>query len=609
MPVFSTAQVAAIIAGGALSGLFGWIATRTLITATQWSLFYFDQARQEMEDARDQKLELKQIQEDLLQANQELARLSDRLKAMQQVAEEARQAKEEFAANVSHELRTPLNMIIGFSEMITQSPHVYGMELPAVLLADIDAIQRNSQQLSRLVNDVLDLSRIEAGRMALSKEWASLHEIVDEAAVAVRALFESKGLYLEAEISPDLPLIFCDGTRIHQVVLNLVSNAGRFTERGGVRVSAHREDGDVLVSVSDTGPGIPPEDHERLFEPFQQLDASIRRQHGGTGLGLSISRRFVEMHGGKMWLESEPGVGTTFHFSLPLEVSLSGEGGGRRAMRWFNPYSEYEYKRRTRRSKAPTLDVLPRFVLLEEGNSLRRLFDRYWDEVEFASVRDGEQALHALRQSPAQALIMNTSPFAEAPLSTSQLANLPYDTPAVTCWVPGEDDAARRLGVVRYLVKPIARETLLATLEDLGQDVRTVLVVDDDPEALQLFVRMLSTAGRDYRVVQAAGGQRALSMLRQRQPDVMLLDLIMPGVDGFEVLQRKSEDAAIREIPTVVVTSRDPMSEPIVSKTLTVARSGGLSVSNLLACIEAISQILSPIAPPGDQEQPGNPAA
>jgi CheY-like chemotaxis protein len=159
--------------------------------------------------------------------------------------------------------------------------------------------------------------------------------------------------------------------------------------------------------------------------------------------------------------------------------------------------------------------------------------------------------------------------------------------------VPGEDVVARRLGVVHYFLKPITRETLLTALTGLGEGIKSVLVVDDHPEALQLFVRMLSTEDK-YDVLQAKNGQRALDLLRQRQPDALLLDLIMPGIDGFQVLQEKSQDPSIRDIPVIVISSRDPSGEPIMSDTLTVTHSGGLSVRDFLACIQSVSEILSP---------------
>jgi signal transduction histidine kinase/CheY-like chemotaxis protein len=569
---------------------------------SEWVWGYYLRAQSTLEEAHQQRMESKQIEEDLVHANQELARVSDRLKAMHHLAEEARRAKEEFVANVSHELRTPLNMIIGFSEMIPELAHVYGVALPPALLSDIAAIRRNSQHLARLVDDVLDLSQVDAGRMALRKEWTSLREIVDEAILAVRALFESKGLSVETQIPSDLPEAFCDSTRIRQVMLNLLSNAGRYVKRGGVQVRVRQEQNELMVTVTDTGPGIAPADQQRLFQPFQQLESSLRHRSGGSGLGLTISKRFVEMHGGKMWLESQVGVGTTFGFSLPVQtptVPALAEDG---ALRWFSPYGEYEYKQRTRRSLAPTPKVSPRFVLLEEEESLHRLFGRYMDGAELIRVRGIEEAIQELGRAPALALVVNASPDTVIP--KSQLADLPYGTPAITCWVPGMDQVARQLGVVRYLMKPVTLAALLSTMAELGEEVKDVLLVDDEPDALQLFTRMLSSAARGYRVIQAKTGQRALDLLRKRRPDVMLLDLMMPGMNGFDVLQAKSQDPAVRDIPVVLLSARDPSGEPIVSDMLTVTRSGGLSVPDLLACIQAVTRILTSSAPPVHREHP-----
>jgi CheY-like chemotaxis protein/anti-sigma regulatory factor (Ser/Thr protein kinase) len=511
---------------------------------------------------------------------------------MYQIAEEARRAKEEFVANVSHELRTPLNMIIGFSDMIVQSPQAYGADLPPALLTDIAAIHRNSQHLSRLVDDVLDLSQVEAGRMALSKKWSSLREIIEEAALTVSALFESKGLYLETELPAELPPVFCDGTRIRQVVINLLSNAGRFTERGGICVNASCRDGQMTVSVADTGPGIAEEDQEKLFEPFQQLDSSVRRRHGGSGLGLSISKRFVDMHEGKMWVESEVGKGTTICFSLPLEAGPPMPAAGDGLLRWFSPYHQYE--KPAQRSQAPPPNVVPRYVLLEKGRTMQRLLGRYMHDVELASFRKPEQAVEDLARSPARALVVNASPYEDAPIPERQLLDLPFGTLTISCWVPGEQEAIKRLGVVGYLVKPVTGEKLAATLQGLGEGIESVLLVDDDPEVLQLFGRMLATVGGGYRVLRARTGERALDLLRERRPDVMLLDLFMPGMDGFQVLRAKGADLSTRDIPVVIISARDPGGAPVVSSSLTVTRSGGLSADDLLSCIEAVSEVLAP---------------
>ena len=583
-----------IVIGGAAAAALGWGVTHALLTATEWALFSFQQARQEIEEAREQRVELGQIQEDLVLANQELSLVSDRLRVMKRIADGARRAKEEFVANVSHELRTPLNMIIGFSEMIMQMPQVYGGKMSQALLADITAINRNSQHLSRLVDDVLDLSQIDAGRMALSREWVSLSEIVEEAVQTVGALFESKRLHLKTEAPDDLPTVFCDRTRIRQVVINVLSNSGRFTERGGVLISVKQEQREIVVSITDTGPGIAPEDQERLFEPFQQLDSSIRRRHGGSGLGLSISKRFVEMHGGRIWMESVVGKGTTIFFSLPIEqyspIMLDRSDD---AQRWFNPYDGVEYRLRTRRSKAPVPEVAPRYVIVERGRTLQRLFSRYLPDMDIVAAEAVDTAIAELSRSPAQALVLNIPPCADTPELARQLMDLPFRTPAVTCWVPGEDEAARQMGAEKYLVKPVSRETVLATIDGFGGDVRTVLLVDDDQEVLRLFTRMISSFERGYRILQATDGERALDLMQNRQPDLVLLDLIMPGMDGRQVLEEKSKNPSIRDIPVVVVSSRDPSGDLVMSDRLTVAAGGRFTANSLLACIQAVSGVLA----------------
>jgi len=314
------------------------------------------------------------------------------------------------------------------------------------------------------------------------------------------------------------------------------------------------------------------------------------------------------MHEGKMWLESEVGKGTTVYFSLPFPASLCDTPTEERATRWLR--ESWEYEVRTRPSKAPQPRLVPRFVLLERGNTLRQLFRRQMgDSVEIIPVEDGEAAIRIMAHSPAQALIVNAPLLEQMPGSGSWLINVPYNIPVITCWIPGEHEATERLGVIRYLVKPIGCETLLTTLESLGDHIKTVLLVDDEAEALQLFARMLASSPRGYRVLRATNGYQALELLRSRKPDVMLLDLIMPEMDGFEVLQEKNRDPALQSIPVIVISARDPLGEPIVSDTLTVTRKGGLSAVDLLNCIRSISQILSPSGPPDGQERSGMPVA
>ncbi|MBE0699506.1 MAG: HAMP domain-containing histidine kinase, partial [Anaerolineaceae bacterium] len=447
--LISPAQIGMICFGAILAGLIGWSATSPLLTMVDWTNYSYRMARDKLEEARNQRVELNQVQEDLVLTNKELSRLTNSLKVMTRRAEEARQIKEEFVANVSHELRTPLNMIIGYTNLIMKSPTAYGKKLPARLLADISSVQRNSQHLVNLVNDVLDLSQVDAGRMALSRTWSSILEIVEAAVIAVQPLFISKKLFLTTNLPEKDVRVYCDSTRIREVVLNLLSNAGRYTEQGGVLVKAWTETEYLVVSVQDSGQGISTADQQRIFEPFQQVDPVLHHQTGGSGLGLTISKRFVEMHSGQMWLESQVGVGTTFFFRIPLEPVLDELEMQSGAGRWFSPYQEYTP--RTRRYIAPRLETTPRFVILEEDGALRHLFERYLDKVDILAGPTLADARDVLRDGTAQALIINQPPGAGGQASYPELAP---QMPVFQCWIPGRDEAARQLGVVEYLVKP-----------------------------------------------------------------------------------------------------------------------------------------------------------
>lgn len=567
-----------------------WVSIRFAETATQWSWTSFSRMRDLLEESRAQQLHLKEVQQDLNQANAELARVSDRLRAMNRIAEDARRAKEEFVANVSHELRTPLNMIIGFSEIITQSPRLYDRELPPQLLADLEVIQRNARHLASLVDDVLDLSRAEAGRMALTRETVAMREVVEAALATVRPLFETKGLTLNMDVPEDLPLVYCDKTRIRQVIINLLSNAGRFTERGGACVTVRQDGPSVIITVSDTGPGIPKADQERIFEPFEQYDGGTAQRYGGSGLGLAISRRFVEMHGGRMWVESEPGQGSAFSAMLPLDITAHTHAG--EAVRWFSPYQPYEP--RTRPWQAPQPVVKPRLVVLDQADTLQHILARYEPDAEVTAVRTLEEAVEEVRRLPAGALMVNDLNAPPTWAEALAQAPLPYRTPVIRCAIPDRQEAADHLGVRAYLLKPIQREALLGALEQIGPQVRSVLLVDDNAEALQLFARILASADRPFAIYRADSGARALALLRSRRPDAMLLDLVMPEMDGYEVLRQKRQDEAIRDIPVIAISALDTAPGGYATDYITAMRSGGINLHEFLRAAKALTATLAP---------------
>ncbi len=236
--------------------------------------------------------------------------------------EVASKHKSQFLANMSHELRTPLNAILGYTELILDS--IYG-EPSEKMRAVLERLQSNGRHLLGLINDVLDLSKIEAGQLTLSLHDYSLSDLVHGVVSAVEPLAAEKRLAFTAEVAPDLPRGHGDERRLSQVLLNLVGNAIKFTDKGEVAIRASATNGAFTVAVCDTGPGISAADQAKIFEEFQQADSSITRKKGGTGLGLSIAKRIIEMHGGRIWVESEPGKGSTFYFTLPVRVEAQAE--------------------------------------------------------------------------------------------------------------------------------------------------------------------------------------------------------------------------------------------------------------------------------------------
>jgi CheY-like chemotaxis protein/anti-sigma regulatory factor (Ser/Thr protein kinase) len=427
----------------------------------------------------------------------------------------------------------------------------------------------------------------DTGFTRLNKSWTSMAEIIREAVEAVGIFFEKKGVGLSVDVPADLPLVHCDHIRIRQVVLNLLSNAARFTQQGITQVTAREKDGNVIVSVSDTGPGMDTATIQRLFEPFQQADPSIRRRYGGTGLGLTISKRFLEMHGGHIWIESEVDVGTTVFFILPLQQQQSAAS----PRRWFSPYQEYEP--RTQPSLAPRERPAPQVVVQEQGRVLSDLIRHYLPELEVTTVQPSELE-KAIKTEAMIALVLNQMPGNGAANPWAAWPQTAFDVPILSCWVPEREAGMQVSGIEDYLVKPIQRPELLSSIQRIAPEARRLLLVEDDTEARQLFGRMLSAHSQFYEVMPAPDGEEGMRLMREWKPDLVLLDLIMPGMDGFAVLAAKAEDEAIRDIPVIVISAKDPQREPIMSSALTLRRQQGLSARDLTTALGAIIAALPP---------------
>ena len=556
----------------------------------RWSWDYLQRAQGLLEEARDRKEELAQTLDGLAKANRQLALANERMASLRMIAEETQRAKTAFVANVSHEFRTPLNMIIGLVDLMVETPEIYDVVLSPKMRQDLKVVHRNCEHLSNMINDVLDLTRMQAGRLALYRERVDLKEIVDRSVAAVRPLLENKRLALQATIPDDLPEVYCDRTRIQQVILNLLSNAARFTEGGGITIEVVQEDQRVLVSVRDTGPGISPEDTTRIFEPFWQGGGGLWRDKGGTGLGLSISRQFIGLHGGRLWLESELGVGTSFFFTLPISPPMGHAVRPGHTIREDWVWREQAF-RAARVAHTDQL-VKPRVVICDETGTLYPQFVRYSEEVEFVDTRDLVQAGREFEECPAQAVVLNIpAPADFSPLVEAVRQQAP-GTPVIGCSVARQTKRAIDAGALGHLIKPVTRADLEGAIEAVGKPVRRVLVVDDDPDVLGLFGRMLHVCDNTLQVVTASSAREALDELRRIPPDLMLLDIVMPDMDGWQVLASMVQDEGIENVPTFFVSAQDSADQPPVSEFLITTMDGGLSLSKLLRCSLAISSLL-----------------
>ncbi|HZW02719.1 MAG TPA: response regulator, partial [Anaerolineaceae bacterium] len=444
----------------------------------------------------------------------------------QKAVEEMREVdrlKSQFLANMSHELRTPLNSIIGFSKVILK-----GIDGPIneVQEQDLSSIFNSGQHLLSLINNILDLSKVEAGKMELQFEEVNLNDIINSVMSTAIGLVRDKPVKLHSIVPPDLPVVTADSTRIRQVLLNFISNAAKFTEKGSITVEAKQilspaSKPEIQVAVTDTGDGIAEADHAKLFLPFSQVDDSPTRKTGGTGLGLSICRSFIELHGGRIGLlRSEVGVGSTFFFTLPLTLPEA------------DPMPEEEP---AEASKSVVLAI-------DDDLQVAQLYQRYLEPQGHTVVplTDPRLAVQQAKSLHPVAITLDLMmPEVDGWQVLQALKNDP-DTrqiPVIICSLQEAEEKGFSLGAADYLVKPFLADDLLHAIErlDQGEKISRILYVDDSPDDLSLVQKMLEDK-RQVQIQTACGGQQALEYLKTAVPDVILLDLFMPEMDGFTLL-------------------------------------------------------------------------
>jgi len=475
------------------------------------------------------------------------AQLFRRLERQSAELEVASQHKSEFLASMSHELRTPLNAIIGFSEVLLERLFGELNERQDEYLRDIWSSGRH---LLELLNDILDISKIEAGQMLLTRSRFVIRKSLEYCLSLVREQALKKSIHLSLEVDAEVGLLDADRLRFRQVVLNLLSNAVKFTPEGGcVDVRASIQGQDLVVTVADTGVGVAAEDRQRIFNSFQQ-GTRPSEQAEGTGLGLTLSKRIVELHGGRIWLESEVGRGSAFGFALPAGSDESALTLGIEAATDAGSITE------------PTMGPRPTVVVVEDD---RRSFDLLRAHLEAAGVRvvgarDGEEGLDTVRRlSPAGVILDILLPGIDGWEVLAQLKADLRTAPIPVIVVSMLDERGRgfALGAAEYLVKPVDKEQLLAAVyraAAMRDPKQTVVAIDDDPLAIELARANLETAG--WTVLGAASGQEGLALIRERQPSVVLLDLLMPGMDGFEVVEALRAEPGTESIPVVILTSK-----------------------------------------------------
>ena len=509
----------------------------------------------------------------LRQTADELAVTNKELGLRNREVERANRLKSEFLASMSHELRTPLNAIIGFSDLMAEQT---AGTLSQKQQRFVGHIQQGARHLLALINDILDLSKVEAGRLELDRENVPAAGLLSEVLTTIRPAAQAKGIHVQSSIGPDVTA-FADRVRLKQILYNLLSNAVKFTPAGGkVWVEAAERRGRLTMSVSDTGLGIPVEEQEAVFDAFHQVGTTTKGVKEGTGLGLAITKRLVEEHGGRIWVESEPGKGARLSFTV-------------QAGRTWEPAARGEAEIS---EAAPPRDR-PLILVVDDEAPARELLVSWLEPEGYQTVTasSSAEALSKAAQLAPDAITLNMLMPGKSGWDTLyELKKTPVTAgiPIIVVTVVDEPKIGLALGAAEYLVKPVDKEVLLETIRrHIGPGSNgpaKVLVVDDEADIRELLKEILETNG--YIPVLAANGKEALETLARISVNALLLDLIMPEMDGFELLFRMREDAGFRNIPVLVLTAKqltDAEIEMLRPETMGLFQKGGEWKKQLLA--------------------------
>jgi PAS domain S-box-containing protein len=462
---------------------------------------------------------------------------------------EVDRAKSDFVSTVSHEMRTPMTSIKGYADLMLLGAAGAMNENQRRFLGIIKA---NADRLTVLVNDLLDIGRIEGGRVELDVKPLPFEELVDYVTNSLKGKIEEKGLKLSINLPPDLPHVMADRDRVIQILTNLVSNAHQYTKPGGsITVRAAQAESVVQVDVSDTGIGIAPENQTKVFDRFFRADDPDVQEFSGTGLGLAIVKSLVEMLHGHIWLNSELDKGTTFSFTLPVAREAPAEAEGKPKVTPAAPQTQTVVHQQPRDSQR-------RVLVVEDDANIAQLISHHLQVggYQVSTVGRAEEAFQAARGERPDLITLDIYlPGADGfeLLQTLKSDEATADIPVVIVSVLADRKHGLRLGAVDYLTKPIDENLLMETVSRVLSGAGKVLIVDDDRDTLELLRQALN--GMGFHVRTTTSGRRAMQLVREEKPDLILLDLKLPGeMDGYQVLTQLKRNVDTASVPVIVIT-------------------------------------------------------